>query len=87
MTNEQAFDQAFRPELTVEPRGSGFALVTEGNRQQLVCEYYCPFCEFDSDNTAATSPWCEHKEAAFGDGDDAQDQYETCRDALGVGIQ
>ena len=83
MTNAQAFDQAFSP-FDIEMRGDWIAIVEDGGERLIVTLYYCSHCRDDGTDGEA---WCRHKEAAFGDGDDAQDQYETCRDALDIGVQ
>ena len=80
MTNAQAFDTAF---MRVEPRGEGFAFVTVGKVKYLVSDHYCPFCKWVG-KVGDGEPWCQHKEAAFGNGfdDDAADLLDTYRVGL-----
>ena len=83
MTNARAFIQAFAP-FDIEPRGEWMAIVDVGGDRRCVTTHYCAHCRDDGTDGEA---WCVHKEAAFGDSDDAQDQYETYRDALDAGVQ
>ena len=62
----------------------GIANVTDNGVTLLVQDGYCAHCRTNGDGEAL----CRHKEALFeAERGDAQDQYETYRDALDVGIQ
>ena len=74
MTKPEQFDAAF---MAVEHLVEGIANVMDNGVTLLVQPGYCAHCRDIEDGV----PWCIHKEAAFGQ-DDAQDQYETYREAL-----
>ena len=97
------FDAAFAPsepepmEVEYLDDDRKIANVTDGDVTLLVTGYYCAHCRW---GPGRGEVWCRHKERAFGGGaiaghyreyaremKDAQDQRETYRDALDVGIQ
>jgi len=82
MNPRDAFDVAYMP---VELLGDGIANVTDNGVTLLVQPHYCAHCRDIRDGAGP----CIHKHALFEAmyPDDGQDQYETYRSALGVGVQ